>query len=198
MPPVNIPHSEALDRLVAGNARYVSGELKHPNLAVAHRNSLADGQSPFAIVLCCSDSRVVPELIFDQGLGDLFVIRVAGNIIDEAVVGSIEYAVGHLGVNLVMVLGHQSCGAVGAAVAGDPTDDCIDELIAAIAPAVERVRDAPGDLLDNAVRSNVHHAIERLIGRSTVVAPRAADGVCKVQPAYYKLADGSVSLLPEA
>jgi len=192
----NLSAEDALNRLMDGNARYISGELEHPNTSIARRDSLASGQAPFAVIVTCADSRVVPELMFDQGLGDLFVIRVAGNIVDDAVIGSIEYAVAHLGVNLVMMLGHQSCGAVGAAVAGQPTGDFIDALIAAIAPAVDAVRDSDGDLLDNAIRANAQQSSSQLTERSTtVVGPGVAAGKVNVVPAYYALSDGSVSLV---
>ncbi|HEY4484757.1 MAG TPA: carbonic anhydrase, partial [Nitrospiria bacterium] len=107
---------KALTMLMEGNARYVEGKMLHPNQAADRMGELAKGQHPFAVILGCADSRVPPEIVFDQGLGDLFVLRVAGNIADDAVIGSIEYAVEHLGTTLVFVLGHERCGAVSAAV----------------------------------------------------------------------------------
>lgn len=142
-------------RLEAGNQRFAQAMAQHPDETPALRMKLSTSQHPFATVLACSDSRVAPELIFDQGLGDLFVVRVAGNIVDEAVLGSIEYAVRHLKTSLVVVLGHQRCGAVQASLAGGPPEDHIATLVRAILPAVEDAKRSPGDLLDNTVRANV-------------------------------------------
>lgn len=193
--PTLVSAADARARLEAGNARYVSGALEHPNTSTARRASLASSQDPFAVVVTCADSRVTPELIFDQGIGDLFVIRVAGNITDDAVLGSIEYAVEHLAVNLVVIMGHQSCGAVGAAVAGDPHHNAIDSLIAAIAPAVEQARGLDGDLLDNAVRCNAKHVAGQVAGAAPILTKNVAERGCEVVPAYYRLADGAVEFL---
>src|SRR5688572_16994 len=119
---------EATKRLVYGNRRFVNGETQHPNQSAEHRLALAKGQAPFAVVVACSDSRVCPEIVFDQGLGDLFVIRVAGNTIGNVELGSIEYAVEHLHAKLVIVVGHEKCGAVGAAVKGGETHGHIGDL----------------------------------------------------------------------
>ena len=117
-PAAAISADDALAQLVEGNRRFVSGEVARPHQSAARRAELAKGQAPVAIVLTCSDSRVAPELYFDQGLGDLFVIRNAGNVLDDHVLGSIEYAVEHLHVPLLIVIGHEKCGAVSAAVGG--------------------------------------------------------------------------------
>src|SRR5438876_10670259 len=111
----SVAPSEAISRLKEGNGRYAGGNLQHPGQTTERRAELANTQHPFATIVSCSDSRVPPEIVFDQGLGDLFVVRVAGNVIDDHALGSIEYAVDHLGVRLIVVLGHQSCGAVKAA-----------------------------------------------------------------------------------
>jgi carbonic anhydrase len=139
--PTNLSATDALTRLKEGNRRFIDSQATHPRGDGTRRQELVSGQRPFSIILGCADSRVAPELVFDEGLGDLFVIRVAGNIADDVVLGSIEYAVAHLGVNLVVVLGHQSCGAVNAAVEnvdvkGPATQTHIDSLIDAIRPAV--------------------------------------------------------------
>src|SRR3954451_10886779 len=112
---------QALSRLLAGNERFVAHKERHPDESAGRRRELVSGQHPFAVILGCSDSRVAPELLFDEGLGDLFVIRVAGNIVDDDILASIEYAVEHLGTKLVVVLGHEKCGAVSAAVSGEST-----------------------------------------------------------------------------
>src|SRR5437899_1684360 len=111
----SVAPAEAISKLKEGNGRYTSGNVQHPGQTAERRTELANTQHPFAAIVSCSDSRVPPEIVFDQGLGDLFVVRVAGNVIDDHALGSIEYAVDHLGVRLIVVLGHQSCGAVKAA-----------------------------------------------------------------------------------
>src|SRR5262245_40561826 len=117
-PASGLSAEQALARLLAGNARFVAHRERHPDITVRRRRALVSSQHPFAVILGCADSRVSPELLFDEGLGDLFVIRVAGNVVDDVVLGSIEYAVEHLGTKLIVVLGHEKCGAVSAAVAG--------------------------------------------------------------------------------
>jgi carbonic anhydrase len=194
--PVNLTATEALSRLNEGNQRYVEGMMTSPNMSVNHRQSLVNGQAPFAIILTCADSRVSPELIFDQGLGDLFVIRVAGNIIDDAILGSIEYASVHLGVNLILVMGHEKCGAVGAAVQGDETQLHIDELIRAIRPAVERAQaQDPSDLVEASVRENAQYVSESLRDMPPVMRDLCAESGVQVVPAYYSLSSGAVELL---
>jgi carbonic anhydrase len=193
---VKVSASEAMSRLKAGNARYVADRLDRPNADKSRRVDLVGGQAPFAIVLSCADSRVVPEMVFDQGMGDLFVIRVAGNISDnDAVLGSIEYAAVHLGVNLIVVLGHQSCGAVTAAVNGDPTQLHIDELIRAIGPAVEIARKQEGDLLDNSIRCNAHYVSDHLRTTGPVLGELAKNRGLEVVPAYYRLDTGEVEFI---
>lgn len=193
---VTVSAREALEKLKAGNARYVEDRRKRPNADLSRRVSLVGGQAPFAIILSCADSRVIPEMIFDQGMGDLFVIRVAGNISDnDAVLGSIEYAAVHLNVNLILVLGHQSCGAVTAAVDGNPTDLHIDELVRAIAPAVEIARKQPGDLLDNAIRCNAHYVADHLRTTGPVLGDLVKDRGLEVVAGYYRLDSGEVEYI---
>ena len=151
-----------LAQLLEGNKRFVKGELAHPRRRPEDFAPLAEGQAPIAIIVGCADSRVGPELVFDQGVGDLFVVRVAGNIVSGAgpsVKGSIEFAVAELGVRLIMVLGHGACGAVKAAVdhidANDVLPGAIRELVDLIRPAAASVRGKPGDKLDNAIKANV-------------------------------------------
>ena len=193
--PDNLSAAEALDQLEAGNQRFVSGASEHPHCDPARRAELAGGQRPFATVVTCSDSRVPVELVFDQGLGDVFVIRVAGNIADDAVLGSIEYASMHLGVNLVVVMGHQSCGAVGAAVDGSATGTHIDSLIDAIAPAViEAKAEGNDDLLERSVHANAAMVSTQIRESQPVLAGLGEQGVA-VRPAYYSLETGEVSWL---
>lgn len=193
--PENLSAAEALDQLEAGNQRFVSGASEHPHCDPARRAELAGGQRPFATVVTCSDSRVPVELVFDQGLGDVFVIRVAGNIADDAVLGSIEYASMHLGVNLVVVMGHQSCGAVGAAVDGSATGTHIDSLIDAIAPAVAEAKaEGSDDLLERSVHANATMVSTQIRESQPVLAGLGEQGVA-VRPAYYSLETGEVSWL---
>lgn len=193
--PDNLSAAEALDQLEAGNQRFVSGASQHPHCDPARRAELAGGQRPFATVVTCSDSRVPVELVFDQGLGDVFVIRVAGNIADDAVLGSIEYASMHLGVNLVVVMGHQSCGAVGAAVDGSATGTHIDSLIDAIAPAVAEAKaEGSDDLLERSVHANATMVSTQIRESQPVLAGLGEQGVA-VRPAYYSLETGEVSWL---
>ena len=132
----NIKAEKALELLKSGNARFVSGTLTPKDNYTELRKQLCEGQHPFAVVLCCSDSRVAPEIIFDQKLGDLFVIRNAGNVVDEDVLGSIEYAVEHLGTPLVVVMGHSSCGAVTATCQGSDLPGHIAHIAQRIRPAI--------------------------------------------------------------
>ena len=160
-----------LPRLLEGNKRFASGGLIHPGRKPEDFAALAEGQAPLAAIVACADSRVAPELVFDQGVGDLFVVRVAGNIVSGAgptVKGSIEFAVGELGVRLIMVLGHSQCGAVKAAIthidANDDLPGSIGELINPIRPAVRSVAGKAGDKLDNVIRANVLEGVTRLKG----------------------------------
>jgi carbonic anhydrase len=195
----------ALARLMAGNARYVSGRVIHPDGDAVRRVSLARAQHPFATVIACADSRVPPELIFDQGLGDLFTIRVAGNVVDDAVLGSVEYSVIHLGVRLVMVLGHERCGAVQATVdalaghgSAEDRDTRIGALAALIAPAVRAVPAKAPDRVDAAVLLNARQAADRLLALSRPLHERARGGALRVVSARYDLDDGKVAELRAA
>lgn len=190
----------AMARLMAGNARYVAARATHPNSDAARRRLVAAGQHPFAVVLACADSRVAPELVFDQGLGDLFVIRVAGNVVDDAVLASIEYAVIHLGGNLVMALGHERCGAVKATADaldghGSPedADTKIGALAALIAPAVRAVPAGAVDRIDAAVSLNAAHAAAEIFAGSRPLRTRVLAGELKIVAARYDLDDGKVT-----
>jgi len=187
----------ALAELRAGNQRFVEGTTIHPDDSPEARKAVSTGQKPFAVVLGCSDSRVSPEVIFDQGLGDLFDVRVAGNVVDTVGLGSIEYAIDDLATPLIVVLGHQNCGAVTAAVKSldthtDPTGD-IGSIITAITPAVAVAvaRQRPGDLLTNAVRANAERSRDQIMAAPTL--KEALDsGAVKVVTAYYSLDEGTV------
>ncbi len=190
---------EVLLRLMNGNKLYMAGKSRHPHQTLARRQEVANGQKPFAVILGCSDSRVPPEILFDQGLGDLFVVRVAGNVVDNAVEGSIEYAVEELGVPLIMVLGHEKCGAVTAAVdvvkKGGQLPGEIDTIVNTIKPAVERVKGNPGDLLENAIDANVLMVVEKLKASQPIIAKFVQKGQLKVSGAKYELKSGVVRIL---
>lgn len=191
---------EALARLADGNARYRRGTPERPSQDPGRRADLAGGQHPFAIVLSCSDSRVPPEIVFDQGLGDLFVIRVAGNTAGVDETAAVDYGAEHLGAPLCVVLGHSNCGAVKAAVAGAQLPGSLGEVMAAIAPAVAAARrahpDLTGDaLLAAAVEANVWHSIETLFARSEIVRHLVAAGRLRVVGAVYDLPSGDVRWL---
>jgi carbonic anhydrase len=206
---VRLTPQEALARLVEGNRRFVAGEPERPDQTRDRRAALGDGQHPFALVLSCADSRVPPELVFDAGLGDLFVVRSAGHVLDHAILGTLEFGVEQIGTPVVVVLGHTGCGAVKATLqarsahaAASGTD--IDTLLEAIAPAVaeaERevawtpdVPDAvPTAILDLAVK----HHVERVVADVRVaplVAPATARGAVLVVGGVYDLATGRVDL----
>ena len=186
---------DQLQRLMAGNARYLSGQSTHLNQDRARRAEVAKGQKPFAMVLSCADSRVPPEILFDQGLGDLFVVRVAGNIADSNALGSLESGAQVLGARFLMVLGHEYCGAVDAALKGGHAGGNIDSVLDAIAPAAGRAKADPAktDLLDRAVVENVREVLMAISKRSPALAGMAAKGELKIVGARYDLDSGAVT-----
>jgi carbonic anhydrase len=194
---------EARQRLLDGNQRYVKGGMKACGASdAAARSKLASGQKPFAIVLTCSDSRVPPEMVFDEGLGELFVIRNAGNVADPIVLGSIEYAAEHLGSPLVVVLGHERCGAVTAAVDGGKVVGNLAAVVKAVAPAVKRAKatahDASKDaLVEAAVVENARMVADGLTRQSPVLKRLRAVGKLQIVAARYDLDDGSVTMLDQ-
>jgi carbonic anhydrase len=194
--PAALAPEKALARLMAGNKRHVQHREVHPDMQVKRRHILAtEGQHPFAIVLGCADSRVPPELLFDQGLGDMFVLRDAGNVIDDEMLGSIEYAVAHLGVRLVMVLGHEKCGAVSAAVAGAEAPGHLKTVLDAIHPAVVDSASEPGDKVHNCVVANARRTARLIRESEPVLKAMSATGALLVVAADYDLYSGKVTLL---
>jgi carbonic anhydrase len=185
----------ALSRLLEGNRRFVEAKRLHPNQTDGHRNALLGSQHPFATILGCSDSRVPPEIIFDQGLGDLFVIRVAGNIIDDTVLASLEYAAEHLHSPLLMVLSHENCGAVKAALDGGELEGHLPSTTQAILAALKEVEEKPGNPLDNAVRAHARITAERLRSSKPILSKLVESGELTVVAAYYKLDTGIVEIL---
>ncbi|HYV66424.1 MAG TPA: carbonic anhydrase [Myxococcales bacterium] len=192
---------EALRQLLEGNQRFMKGETTGPRRKPEDFRPLAAGQRPEAIIVGCADSRVPPELIFDQGVGDLFIVRVAGNVVGGGgalVKGSIEYGVAELGVPLVMVLGHSECGVIKAAIKHmddrDALPGAIAELVNRLRPAVAKTKGMPGDRLDNTIRANVTLGVETLRTLRPVLAPAVAGGRVRVVGAVYDLRTGGVVL----
>jgi carbonic anhydrase len=215
--------AEAILRLKEGNGRFTAGNPQHPHESVDERKymaansyenagvlslgmtseqaakrraELAKSQHPFAIILSCSDSRVPPELVFDEGLGDLFIVRVAGNVLNDEGLGSIEYAVDILGARLIVVLGHQSCGAVDAAMktvaARGKTPGHIQSLITAIKPVVDST---PKGDLDTMIKANVKHVVDALRSSAPILKARVDSGDIQVIGGYYTLDSGAVTFL---
>lgn len=197
---MSLSPDDALCRLMDGNQRFAAGELRHTHESLSRRLTIEEGQHPFATILGCADSRVPPELLFDQGLGDLFVVRVAGNVIDADTAGSVEYAIQHLGTPLVLILGHGRCGAVTAALelAQHEMNESeeILSLLRHIVPAVRRVdpaRPAP-ERVALGVEANVRHAADRLRNVGAVRRDIQA-GRVKVAGGVYDLHKGTVRLV---
>ncbi len=193
--------AQALDRLTAGNARFVKGKLEAVNAIAERRADVAGEQMPWAILLTCADSRVPPEHIFDQGLGDLFVCRIAGNILETQIVGSMEYAIAHFNSPLLMVLGHQRCGAVTDTIKlvekGGKAPGSIQSLVEAIAPVVRATkRGSLGDAayLDKVVAANAR-AVAESVQRSAIVRLAVSAKKLRVVAAEYSLDSGKVKLL---
>ena len=189
-----LPAEKAMTILLEGNARFVAHKETHPDSSLERRHELIQGQHPYAIIVGCADSRVPPELVFDAGLGDLFVIREAGNVVDDVVLGSIEYGVEHLGVKLVVVLGHESCGAITAAVA-HTKEAHITSIMKAIQPAVDASKGQPGDAVHNCVLANAQHVAKQIRSAKPILAKANAHGGMKVVAAIYDIETGKVSLL---
>ena len=194
----SVAPAEAISKLKEGNGRYTSGNLQHPGQTTERRTELAKTQHPYAAIVSCSDSRVPPEIVFDQGLGDLFIVRVAGNVINDEGLGSIEYTVDHLGTRLILVLGHQSCGAVQAArdtiAAKGKAPGHIESLVTAIKPAVEATAK---DDLDATIKANVKNVVQALRSSTPILKAEVDSGKIKVIGGYYSLDTGAVTFLDE-
>ena len=187
-----------LGELKAGNAHHVAKKYAHPHQNAARQRELATGQHPHCALLTCADSRVAPEIVFDQGLGDIFDVRVAGNVAGDTETASLEYAAEHLHVPLIVVMGHSKCGAVSAALEGGTLPGKLPSLMAAIRPAVEQSAHEPGDRLANAVRDNVVLVVQQLLAAKPVLAELAEAGKLRIVGAVYSLETGKVEWLPAA
>ena len=186
-----------LAELKAGNAHHMHHQYQHPHQTVSRQRALVAGQHPHAEILSCADSRVPPEIIFDQGLGDLFVVRVAGNVATDTEIASLEYGASHLHIPLLIVLGHESCGAVTAAVEGGEAEGHIGALVNLIRPAVDKSRGAPGAPLANAVRTNVRMVVQQLRSSTPVLSELVAQGKLRIIGGIYSLETGKVTWLSD-
>lgn len=192
---------KALKKLTEGNQRFVSGSTIHDIDSInSQRISALQAQTPFAVILGCSDSRVPAELVFDQGLGDLFVIRVAGNVVAPSQIGSVEFAVTMFGSPLVIVLGHSDCGVIHASLAamrtpGESKSINIQSIVKRVKPAIESLA-LNGDLdqvnINDAVKANVKRSVSQLLNSSEIIESRVAQGLLQVSGAYYDLKTGAV------
>ena len=191
----NITPQAALQKLIDGNKRFVERRRQNPNQTLARVTEVAQTQKPYAAILGCADSRFPSEIIFDQGIGDLFVCRVAGNVCTPEEKGSIEFGTLVLGAKVIMVVGHERCGAVKAAVAGDPVPGQIGSLIDAIKPAVDSTKWLPGDRVENAVKANIRLQANRL-KQSPVISQLILQGKLLVVGGYYDLDTGAVTIIP--
>lgn len=190
----NLTPDQALAQLMGGNKRFVEQKRVNPHQDFMRLKEVSDAQTPFAAILSCADSRVVPEIVFDQGIGDLFVVRVAGNIAMLEGIASEEYGVGVIGASVLMVLGHEGCGAVKASLTGGELPGVIESLVYGIKPAVDASEGQPGDHLTNAIKENVRIQVARL-KNSAVIAHAIAEDKLKLVGAYYDLDSGEVSLV---
>jgi carbonic anhydrase len=191
---------QALDALLSGNANFVAGAPAHPRQDADLRRSLAESQRPFAALFGCADSRLSAEMIFDVGLGDLFVVRNAGQIIANTIIGSLEFAVGALGVPLILVLGHDSCGATKAAIDAHNDDlpvvsEYVQHLVDRLAPTVARSYEKGISDHDDITKAHVGDTIADLLATSAFLSDRISDGTLAVVGAHYKLAEGKVEII---
>jgi len=198
-PDVAVSPADALKLLLDGNDRFVAGERLHPNQDADRRFALDSGQRPFAVLFGCSDSRLAAEIIFDRGLGDLFVIRTAGHVVGAEVLGSIEYAVATLDVPLVAVLGHDSCGAIAATLdsiaEGTSPPGFMRDIVERVMISIVQVRDLAVRDPDIAVTEHIRYTADTIIERSALIADRVKDGRCAVVGLSYRLAEGKASMV---
>jgi carbonic anhydrase len=195
-----VSSEQAIQKLMEGNARFVSGNVTHPDQSTDRRTELVSEQHPFVIIVGCSDSRVLPEIIFDQGLGDVFVVRTAGEVMDNVTLASIEYAVEHLNVPLIVVLGHDSCGAVTAVIKDEEVLGHLGSLVNFIQPAVDeaKVEGNEKQLLNNSINNNVKNVVKELNTSKPILSEKVKEGELKVVGACYHLDNGTIEILEES
>ena len=185
--------SDALSKLIDGNKRFQKSMSKSPNQDYYRRKSVIESQAPFAIIVACADSRVAPEILFDQGIGDLFVVRVAGNVVGPYEMESIEYAAKYLGSSIILVMGHENCGAVDAVIEGNTAD--IRYIAQVIKASVLRAKQSrPRDLLKKSIEINAE-AMSNFVQQSDIISQLMSEGKISVRPAYYNFYTGAVELL---
>lgn len=182
----------ALERLMDGNHRFVNDKLMHPARTHLRREATVSRQRPFAIVLGCADSRIPPEIVFDQGIGDIFVVRVAGNVLGSIVLDSIEFSVLNNDSSIILVLGHENCGAITAVLEKNTKD--IEAIAELIEPAIQNVQRSTEHTMENAVKANVNAVTDQL-KRTPVIARFLKDGKLKVFGGYYNLSSGKVDII---
>ncbi|MBW4507003.1 MAG: carbonic anhydrase [Scytonematopsis contorta HA4267-MV1] len=193
--PQPVSPDSALKQLIEGNRRFVEGKRAAPNQSRLRLQETAVAQYPFASILGCADSRVPAEIVFDQGLGDLFVVRVAGNVSSQTAIGSLEFSTAVLGSQLIVVLGHAKCGAVIAAIKNEPLPGRIGVFVEEIKPAVETVRYKTGDVEKNSIIANVQYQVKKLSESSTIIGGLIKEGKLKIVGGLYDLASGKVTLV---
>lgn len=193
--PPSVDPQTALKRLIEGNQRFVDGKRLNPNQSRLRLQETAFAQYPFAAILGCADSRVPAEIVFDQGLGDLFVVRVAGNVASQEAIGSLEFGTAVLGAQLIVVLGHAKCGAVKAAIKDEPLPGRIGTFVEEIKPAVEIARSKSGDIEENSVISNARYQAQRLTESSAILRKLTKEGKLKIVAGRYDLAVGKITLV---
>lgn len=195
---------EAIKKLVDGNERFASGSSIHPNRCDETKNAILNQQKPFVAVLSCSDSRVPVEIIFDAGLGDIFAVRTAGHVLSKEVLGSLEYAVKSLGVKLVMILGHENCGAIKTAIetyqdkSYDNLSENLQSIMNHIYPAIENTDSTNEDFLNCAIKSNIDYQLEDLLNKDEYIASKVKDGEIAIIGAMYSLSTGKVKFFEHA
>ena len=189
--------TKALEMLLEGNAHFVNNEIVHLSYLTEAKDKMLEGQNPFAVIVGCSDSRVPPELIFDRGLGELFVIRVAGNVVGPIEMDSVEFAVAHLKTPIVIVLGHQNCGAVNATLGGQKNVPELESIYPLIESALSNCDSVGENRLVNAIKCNVKKGVE-ILKNSPTIAPLLKQKKVKIVGAYYEIASGKVSLINDS
>ncbi|MEH2459361.1 carbonic anhydrase [Nostoc sp.] len=193
--PNPISPNEAVRRLLDGNQRFIHQKRKYPDQSLEHLRLVANAQYPFAAILGCADSRVPAEIVFDQGLGDLFIVRVAGNVVSDTVIGSLEYSTTVLGSQLIVVLGHRRCGAVAEAIKNEPLPGRIGLIIEGIKPSLERIKLRTGDNMQDVVIANIQYQTEKLQESSTILAKLLREGKLKIVGACYDIDTGKVNII---
>jgi len=193
--PNPISPNEAVRCLLDGNQRFIHQKRQYPDQSLEHLRLVAKAQYPFAAILGCADSRVPAEIVFDQGLGDLFVVRVAGNVVSDTVIGSLEYSTTVLGSQLIVVLGHKRCGAVAEAIKNEPLPGRIGLIIEGIKPSLERVKLRTGDHMQDVVIANIQYQTEKLQESSTILAQLLGEGKLKIVGACYDIDTGKVNII---